>query len=188
MTPKVAPHKRCKIYSNSINNSKLQTLIFTMKQTIKIKPIHPAAVIPEYKTAGAACFDLHAIVEAPDQLGATGVDGASITIAPGNAATFRTGLTFEIPEGWVLKIFSRSGHGFKDGVRLANGTGVIDADYRGEVQVALHNDHRGKRFTVRHGDRIAQAMLERAEQHEIVVVDELSTTARGTAGFGSTGV
>lgn len=188
MIPKVAPPKCCKIYSNPINNSKRQTLIFTMKQTIKIKPIHPAAVIPVYKTAGAACFDLHAIVEADDSLGATGIDGQSITIAPGNAAVINTGLKFEIPEGWVLKVFSRSGHGRDHGIRLANGTGIIDSDYRGELQVILHNDHRSKRFTVRHGDRIAQAMLEPALQHNIMVVDELSTTARGDGGFGSTGV
>lgn len=159
-----------------------------MKQTIKIKPIHPTAVIPQYKTAGAACFDLHAVVEADDSLGAPGIDGHAITIAPGNSAVIRTGLTFELPVGWMLKVFSRSGHGRDDGIRLANGTGIIDSDFRGELQVILHNDHRSKRFTVRHGDRIAQAMLERAEQHMIMVVEELSTTERGAGGFGSTGV
>ena len=156
-----------------------------MKQTIKIKPIHPAAQVPRYATEGAACFDIHAIVEAP--LGIAGEDSASVAIAPGNAAVIRTGLTFEIPDGWVLKVYSRSGHGFKDGVRLVNAVGIIDADYRGELKVGLHNDHRSKRFTVRHGDRIAQAMLEPAPQHEIVVVDELSSTERGAGGFGSTG-
>lgn len=157
-----------------------------MKQTIKLKQLHPASQVPKYASDGAACFDLHAIVEAPDKLGATGVDGASVTVSPGAQAVFRTGLGAEIPEGWCLEIHSRSGHGFNHNVRLSNCTGIIDSDYRGELKVALHNDGR-KRFTVRHGDRIAQARLVQAPQHEIQVVKELSDTARGADGFGSTG-
>lgn len=147
---------------------------------LKIKKLHPAAIIPKYATAGAACFDLHAL--------------------PGNNRTFlfkdypvlyRTGLSVEIPEGWVMLIFSRSGHGFKDSIRLSNCTGVVDSDYRGEIMVRLVRDlqdhDRPGPVTIDDGDRIAQAMLVRVEQWELVEAEDLSDTERGEGGFGSTG-
>lgn len=140
---------------------------------VKVKRLHPNAIIPQRQTAGAACFDIHAL------------HGSEVLA--GGATGFLTGLAFEIPDGWVLKIYSRSGHGFKNLVCLVNGTGVIDADYRGEVHVKLIN-HGDKLFVVNAGDRIAQAMLERVEPVEFVVVDDLSETERGDGGFGSTGV
>ncbi len=100
--------------------------------------------------------------------------------------TFRTGLAFEVPHGHVLKVFSRSGHGFKYGVRLANGTGIIDSDYRGELMVCLKNDG-PEPMVVHHGDRITQAMLVPIPQVELIEVQELSDTERGAGGFGSTG-
>lgn len=156
-------------------------------QTLRIKKLHAQAQIPAYQSKGAACFDIHAIVEAKDGLGATGVDGASITVPPGGSVIISTGLAFDIPAGWKIAIHSRSGHGFKDNVRLSNCQGVIDADYRGEVKVSLHNDSR-KKFVVRHGDRIAQGELVPVTQCQFDVVDSLSATDRGTDGFGSTGV
>lgn len=148
---------------------------------LKFKKLHPEAQKPVYATAGAACFDLHAVIE-QDQHGEK-----PRIITPGSSAHIRTGLAFEIPPGYVLAIYSRSGHGFKNGVRLVNAVGQIDADYRGEVQVGLHNDGRA-RFQVRHGDRIAQARLEPAPQIELEEVPDLRPTERGTGGFGSTGV
>lgn len=147
---------------------------------IKTKKLHPAATVPLYATAGAANFDLHALIE-DDQLGAK-----PLVVSPGQRVIVRTGLAFEVPPEWVMAIYSRSGHGFKNGVRLSNCVGQIDSDFRGEVQVAIHNDSRAK-FTIRHGDRIAQARLEPAPQCAFEVVDELSTTARGERGYGSTG-
>lgn len=106
---------------------------------------------------------------------------------PGSvAATFDTGLAFEIPPGWVMLIFSRSGHGFKSQTRLANCVGVIDSDYRGQVSVRLTVDAGGG-LSVAHGDRIAQAMLVPIPRVELIEVDELSDTERGAGGFGSTG-
>lgn len=151
---------------------------------LKIKRLHPGATLPRYATEGAACFDLHALLE--QDIGSEPDKPHPLIIKPGCAGQLRTGLAFEIPPGWVMEVFSRSGHGFKHGVRLVNSVGVIDADYRGEVQVALHNDGRG-RFLVRHGDRIAQARLVPAPQVQMVEVEELSETARGAGGFGSTG-
>lgn len=143
---------------------------------LKVKRLHPAAVLPRYATDGAACFDLVAI------------EGR--TIGPERAGSIRTGLAFEVPPGHALMIYSRSGHGFKHGVRLANCVGVIDSDYRGEVMVALRNDTArgdGYAFSVLPGDRIAQAMLVQAPQVQLVEVQELGDTARGAGGFGSTG-
>ena len=145
-------------------------------QTLRIKRLHPDAVVPEYQTPGAACFDLCAVIE------------SQVTfIEPGRSATFRTGLSVEIPEGWRMDVFSRSGHGRKYGIRLANSTGKIDADYRGEVLVILHNDGASP-FMVSHGDRIAQAEINPVHRAVFEVVDELTETERGTGGFGSTGV
>lgn len=144
---------------------------------IKVKKLHPDAVIPKYHSDGAACFDLHAID-----------CDRHTTIYPGLPRIFRTGLAFEIPHGHVMLVFSRSGHGFKSGVRLANCVGVIDSDYRGEVQVKLARDHSSApNFGVMPGDRIAQALVMPAQRVDIVEVDELGETERGECGFGSTG-
>ena len=143
---------------------------------LKIKKLDPRAVVPEYATAGAACFDLVALPGEPFEL------------HPGDmlACIFRTGLAFEVPPGWVMSIYSRSGHGFAKAIRLSNCVGQIDSDYRGEVKVALRCDG-DVRGHINGGDRIAQARLERADQVQFVVVEELTDTARGSGGFGSTG-
>lgn len=148
---------------------------------VKIKKLDPAATIPQYATEGAACFDLHSI----------GPVGSARFNQP---AVFRTGLQFEVPQGHVMLVFSRSGHGFKNGIRLANCVGVIDSDYRGEVMVKLTCDESGR--DQEHldsapiffpGDRIAQAMILPVQQVNLEEVSELSETKRGQGGFGSTG-
>jgi dUTP pyrophosphatase len=139
---------------------------------VKIKRLHPDARIPFYASRGAACVDLAC------------VEGG--TVPPRTAHTFRTGLSVEVPEGHVLLVFSRSGHGFKHGLRLANAVGVIDSDYRGELMVRLHNDH-PIAFSFEPGDRIAQALLMPVVQIEVVDADDLDMTERGYGGFGSTG-
>lgn len=145
---------------------------------LKIKRLYPDAVIPKYATDGAACFDLHAFG-----------CGNQHPVYSGMAHTFRTGLAFEIPPGHVVLIFSRSGHGFKNDTRLANAVGVLDQDYRGEVMVRLTRDGGSSDvLRVNHGDRIAQAMILELPHVHIEEVDELSETARGAGGFGSTGV
>lgn len=138
--------------------------------TLRVKRLHPDAVLPKYQTPGAAAFDLHSVESGP-------INGAR---------TFSTGLAYEVPEGFVMLIYSRSGHGFKHDVRLANCTGVIDSDYRGEMFVRLAEDA-GPAPDVQKGDRIAQALLVKVEQWKIVEVSELSSTERGEGRFGSTG-
>ena len=142
---------------------------------LKIKRLHPQAIIPKHATDGAACFDLHACIDEME------------TLVSGMAEDFGTGLAFEVPPGYALMVYSRSGHGFKHGVRLANCVGVIDSDYRGEVRVRLNVDGSGNLLHVKPGDRIAQAMLIPVPRVELVEVHDLSETARGAGGLGSTG-
>lgn len=145
---------------------------------LKIKKLHPDAIIPKYATDGSGCFDLHAIIDG----------GELTTVIPGLPRTFGTGLAFEIPEGHAMLVFSRSGHGFKNDVRLANCVGVIDSDYRGQVSVKLTSDANGSEgLTVWRGDRIAQAMVVPVDRVEFEEVTDLTDTERGTGGFGSTG-
>ncbi len=156
---------------------------------IKIKKLHPNAVTPAYATDGAACFDLvAATVEGNSNIGANVWNGYPVICG--------TGLAFEIPTGHAMMIFSRSGHGFKSGVRLANCIGILDSDYRGEAMVKLTSDADDEGadlddskapLFVRPGERIAQAMILPIERVQFLVADELSDTERGEGGFGSTG-
>lgn len=139
---------------------------------VKVKKLHPDAKLPVYATDGSACFDLFS---------------ASASHVFNNVRLdcydrFGTGLSFEIPEGHVMLVFSRSGHGFKNGASLVNSVGVIDSDYRGEVSV-MFNRH----IMASVGDRIAQAMIIPYPRIEFQEVDELTETKRGAGGFGSTG-
>lgn len=143
---------------------------------VKIKKLHPDAIIPTYATDGSGCFDMHAL-----SLRAT------YLIHQYSPEVITTGLAFEIPQDHVMLVFSRSGHGFNHGVRLANCVGVIDSDYRGEVKVKLTADTPDCGLHIKHGDRIAQAMIIPVQQVIFEVVDELSSTERGAGGFGSTG-
>jgi len=143
---------------------------------VKIKKIHPDAKVPVYGSKGAACFDLYAarVINTADDIELT--------------VTYGTGLQFEVPEGHVMMIYSRSGHGFKHGITLVNSTGVIDADYRGEVCVKLRKTRIDMYGMPDVGERIAQAMIIPVEQVSFEEADELSNTERGEGGFGSTGV
>ena len=141
---------------------------------VKLKKISPLAVTPFYASTGAACFDLVASIDHP------------VTINPHSSENLGTGLCFELPEGYVMLVYSRSGHGFKSHLRFVNCVGVIDSDYRGEVRVGLANDGITP-YTVQPGERIAQAMVIPCPQVNLVEVKELSSTERGIGGFGSTG-
>lgn len=130
------------------------------------------AKLPKYESRGAAAADL-ASIESKD-------------VPPHCSVVFRTGLKVEIPADHVMLIYSRSGHGFKNDVRLANCVGVIDSDYRGELMVKLTNDSNSA-FRVNAGDRIAQFIIAPAPQFEFEVQENLTSTVRGENGFGSTG-
>lgn len=146
--------------------------------TVKIKKLTNTATTPTYGSAGAAAFDIYADIGEP---------GDKWLVAAEGVCAVPTGLAFEVPLGHVLRIYSRSGHGFKNEVSLVNSVGVIDSDYRGEVKIGLRNDRKFNSFTINHGDRIAQGIIEPIERVIFEVVEELSTTERGAGGFGSTG-
>lgn len=135
------------------------------------------AVAPVQGSKYAAGLDLCALIQ----------NGAHAQRIPAGATVkIGTGITMEIPEGYFGAVFARSGMATKRGLRPANCVGVIDADYRGEIIVALHNDSE-KCETIRDGDRVAQLVIMPYLGVQLSEVEELNDTERGTGGFGSTG-
>lgn len=141
---------------------------------IKVKKLDERAVLPAYGSEYAAGADLYAVS-----------DGA-ITFLPGETKFVHTGLAMEIPVGYAGLVYARSGLATKRGLAPANKVGVIDADYRGEIMVALHN-HSEKEQTIESGERIAQLVITPFLKAEYTEAESLSDTARGEGGFGSTG-
>lgn len=168
---------------------------------VKIKKLHPDAVVPTYATPGSAGFDLYAVED--------------VIIVPGETKKVPLGLAFQIPEGYVMYVCMRSGIALKTKLRQSNGIGVIDSDYRGEVCVIVDNisqikyasqpriiapvlagdrdfnivmPYGYKAAEIRKGDRIAQGVIAQVPQAVFEVVEELSETERGSGGFGSTGI
>lgn len=141
---------------------------------VNVKRLDSRAKMPAFSSSAAAGADLFAILDT-DRL-----------IAPGETVLVHTGLAMEIPEGFVGLIYARSGLASKRGLAPANKVGVIDADYRGEIMVALHN-HSLAAQTIANGERIAQMVISQVPVIEYDEVTELSDTIRGDGGFGSTG-
>ncbi len=135
--------------------------------------------LPGYRSAGAAGADLHA--NFPEPLRAKG-----LILAPGARAAVPTGLRLAIPPGWEGQVRMRSGLALHHGLLLPNAPGTVDSDYRGEVLVIVLNGG-AEPVAIRHGDRIAQLVLAPVA-HASFALGELGATARGAAGFGSTGV
>ncbi len=133
----------------------------TTAPILKVKRLHPAAVMPEYKTPGAACFDL-AVIETAN---------AETHPADHNALVYRTGLSFEVPEGWCLEVNIRRTQAVMEAVRLSNGTTIIDSTCRSELKIALRWDGQGYRWKPLDGQAVAQARLVRAPQAAIVDAD-----------------
>ena len=146
---------------------------------LKIKALSPKIgteiPLPKFATAGAACMDLCACIDAP------------VTLEAGARALIPTGIAIALPAAdYVALVVARSGLGIKQGVCLSNGVGVIDSDYRGEIGVGLVNLGQSA-YTVQPGDRIAQLMVTPVVQPTVVQVSALDDTDRGAGGFGSTG-
>ena len=157
---------------------------------IKIKRLTPTAQIPKKNFTSDAAFDLY--LDAPDAIyhewnGGVEVKAArGIKIRPNETVMLHTGIAMEIPIGYYAAIYARSGLACKQGLRPANCVGIIDAAYRGELIVALHNDSNDTRI-VCHGDRIAQMAILPVLDVKLVEADNLSETERGSGGFGSSG-
>lgn len=145
-----------------------------MKENVNIKKLKPNAIIPTYGTEYAAGADLYACLD------------EAVTINPGETEFIKTGLAMEIPAGYAGLVFARSGLSCRQGLAPANKVGVIDADYRGEIMVALHN-HSKELRTVNSGDRIAQLVITPFLTANFIETNELNATVRGARGFGSTG-
>jgi len=141
---------------------------------MNIKKLNEKAIIPTYGTEFSAGADLYACIE------------EEITINPGETKLIPTGLAMEIPVGYGGFIYARSGLATKKGLAPANKVGVVDADYRGEVMVALYNQSSTEQ-TVAPQERIAQLVIAPFLKVEFNEVDELNETIRGEGGFGSTG-
>ena len=142
---------------------------------VYVKKLNDKAILPKYGTDFAAGADLFALI-----------DGESLTIKPGETLFIKTGISLAIPEGYAGFIYARSGLSCKKGLAPANKVGVIDCDYRGEIIVALYN-HSNEECVIEQGERIAQIVIEKAEQFEFLETDFLDETDRGEKGFGSTG-
>lgn len=131
--------------------------------------------LPYYASAGAAAMDLHACLDEP------------VIIPAGERRVIPTGIAIALPSpDYVALIFARSGLGIKHGIAPSNCVGVIDSDYRGEIQVGLHNSGAAD-FTIQPGDRIAQMAILPVIQAQLEQVEALDETERGAGGFGSTG-
>ncbi len=141
---------------------------------LKIERLENNRILPEYKTNGAAGMDLSAAISEP------------ITLRPLERKLIPTGLKIELEHGYEAQIRPRSGLSIKHGITLINCVGTIDEDYRGEVCVPVVNIS-NEEYTIQPDERIAQMIIARVEQAQIKVVAELTSTARGEGGFGSTG-
>lgn len=145
-----------------------------LSANVPIKKLNDKAVIPTYGSEYAAGADLYACIDEP------------VSIEPGETTLIKTGLAMEIPAGYAGLIYARSGLASKKGLAPANKVGVIDADYRGEVMVALHN-HSNVVASIEPQERIAQLVITPYLTAHFEEMDELSDTVRGAGGFGSTG-
>lgn len=141
---------------------------------IKFKKIRSSAKIPSYATEGAAAVDLSAAIE------------EAITLAPSERRLIPTGIAISIPKNTVAILSARSGLSYKKGITAANGIGVIDSDYRGEIFFSAINLS-DETYTIEPGERIAQLMLMPVYTMSLLECNTLDETERGAGGFGSTG-
>ena len=147
-----------------------------MECEVLIRRLRPEAAIPARATAGSAGADLRAVC--PD---------GPVVVPAGGDAVVDTGIAISLPgPEWVALVFARSGLSIRRGIALANGVGVIDSDYRGEVCIFLRN-YSDTPYTVQPQDRVAQLLVMPVALPEVQEVEQLSDTVRGEGGFGSTG-
>lgn len=144
-------------------------------QPVAVKKLHPRARLPVYGSEFSAGADLCVCLDEP------------VTIEPGQTVLLHTGLAMEIPAGYAGLVYARSGLASRQGLAPANKVGVVDADYRGELMVAMHN-HGAVPQTVEDGERIAQLVITPCLAAQFFEADTLTATSRGAGGFGSTGI
>jgi dUTP pyrophosphatase len=164
------------LWISNFNELKGNHFMTMPKVKLKIKKLeHYKGELPAYQTALASGFDVRAQLM-----------GGSLVLKPGERAMVATGLSFEIPPGYEIQSRPRSGLAAKHGISIVNTPGTIDADYRGEVKIILVNLG-NEAFEIKDQERIGQLILAPVVQAQFEVVESLSETSRGEAGFGSTG-
>ena len=141
---------------------------------LKIKRLHPQAILPRRATPQSAGLDLCACLD------------TECVIHPFELVRIPTGIAIQLEEGTAGFVYPRSGLAGKFGITLSNCVGVIDSDYRGEIQIAMTN-HSNQDYTIHPGDRVAQLVITPILLPDIVEIDTLEDTSRGAGGFGSTG-
>ena len=141
---------------------------------VKIRRVRPGAAIPRYHSEHSAGMDLAAALEGP------------VTLRSLERAAVPTGLAIELPAGYEAQVRPRSGRSIREGLALINSPGTIDADYRGEIQVLVVNLG-AQPIVIEPGDRIAQMIIAPVSRAELIEVEVLAETARGSGGFGHTG-
>ncbi|MDD6489804.1 MAG: dUTP diphosphatase [Clostridia bacterium] len=150
-------------------------VVYKVIENVRIKRLRENAVIPCRATEGSAGADLYACINEP------------VLLAPGKIVKIPTGIAVELADSnYAVFLFARSGLGVKHGITLANGVGVVDSDYRGEICVGLCNVS-DEPYTIQPNERIAQMVIMPVVCAKFTEVDELSNTARGSGGFGSSG-
>lgn len=143
---------------------------------VNIIKVRENAIVPVRATSGSAGYDLHACID------------RNLTIKKGELVRIPCGVAIELPSNeYAAFVFARSGLGMKYGISLSNGVGVIDSDYRGEIQVGLCRMSDGEPYTIKNGDRIAQMIVMRVNAVNFNLVGNLGESERGSGGFGSTG-
>lgn len=143
---------------------------------VNIVKLRENAIVPVRATSGSAGYDLHACIN------------KDLTIKKGELIRVPCGVAVELPSNeYAAFVFARSGLGMKYGISLSNGVGVIDSDYRGEIQVGLCRMSDGEPYTIKNGDRIAQMIVMRVNAVNFNLVGNLGESERGSGGFGSTG-
>ena len=140
---------------------------------VKIKKIHPDAVIPKYIHLSDAGMDIYSV--------------ENLILKPNERKLVKTGLTFEFPKGYEIQVRPKSGLALNHGLTILNTPGTIDSGYRGELGVILFNSS-DEDYNVKKGEKIAQIILKKVELIEFEEVKELSDSPRGQGGFGSTGL
>ena len=168
-----------------MNTASVEAKAPVRKAILPVKTLHKNAKLPRYETSGAAGMDLSAAF-----------DGDPIPVEPGKRAMIPTGLAIDLSAihqllcpGMICEaqIRPRSGLAAKHGITVLNAPGTIDADFRGEIKVILHNTS-DRTFYVNSGDRVAQMVIAPILQVKLLIADELNESSRGEGGFGSTGI
>jgi dUTP diphosphatase len=140
---------------------------------VQIRRLDPDLPMPAYGRAGDAGLDLLAAED--------------VTLAPGERAAVRTGVSVAIPVGYAGFVHARSGRALREGLALVNAPGVVDSGYRGEIKVIVVNLDRSSPLHIKRGDKVAQLVIHAVERAELDDVSELPSSERGEGGFGSTG-